>query len=195
MIYIVSGFFRSGTSLLMQSLEAGGLPIYYSRKRDRLNEEHTDRSRRPNPVSLYEPSGSDLAEIGFPRRHDGCAVKVLIMWLSSLAVHDYRVLMLYRDPLGIMDSYERAFHEFWDLDRREAWIRYYYPRMDETYRWFLNRRDVRSVSRLAFADVLSSPLVSFRSLAADGWPIDAERAASVVTSGKALDGTSVPCPA
>ena len=121
MIYIVSGFFRSGTSMMMQALEAGGLPVYYSRARDEFNERNTDAAHRPNPVSLFEPSATDLDEPGFQRRHDGKAVKVLIGW--PLAIHDdYRVVVMRRDPGAIIESYERNFREYWDSGTRRRWI-------------------------------------------------------------------------
>ena len=52
MIYIVSGFFRSGTTMMMRALELGGMPVYFSRERNALNEEHTNLRSRPNPTGL-----------------------------------------------------------------------------------------------------------------------------------------------
>ena len=169
MIYIVSGFFRSGTSMMMQALESTGFSIYRSRSRDAFNELHTDCTKRPNPVSLYEPGMDDLRMPGFPRQYDGKAVKILVPWLSSMAVHDYRVLVMRRNPEAIIASYERAFHEFWDKRTRDAFISDYPLRMEEALRWFRNRRDVRSVSVLEFEDAVRHPIQSIRTL---GWEGD-----------------------
>lgn len=178
MIYIVSGFFRSGTSMLMQGLDAGGLAVYYSRSRDAFNEANTDSTRRPNPKSLYEPSMGELSEPGFPRKHDGRAVKLLLMWLSSMSVHNYRVVVMKRDPEDIMKSYERNFHEYWDGVTRRKWITEYPARIEEAVRWFNNRKDVRSVVTLDFDEMINDPLSAFSKLY--GWPIDAVKSACVV---------------
>ena len=180
MIYLVTGFFRSGTSMMMQALEAGGLPVYHHPDRDAVNERWTDQASRPNPRGLYEPSTDDLFTPGFPRMHDGCAVKLLIPWLWSLAVHDYRVVVMIRDPAAILASYERAFKDFWDGRSRARWITEYPARIVEAQRGFKNRRDVRSVTPLVYNAVLGTPRAAFTALAQDGFPVDVEAAASVV---------------
>lgn len=86
MIVVVSGLPRSGTSLLMQMLAAGGLPVL------------TDGARaadEDNPRGYYEwelakrlPQQPDLIS-----QAEGKALKVVSSLLSALpAGHDYRVL-------------------------------------------------------------------------------------------------------
>lgn len=180
MIYLVTGTFRSGTSLMMQGLEAGGLPVYRSAARDQVNDVRTRPASRPNPVSLYEPSTRDLDRVGFPRMYDEHAVKLVLGWLGSLAVHAYRVVLLTRDPHEIVDSYENAFQEYWDAPLRARWISTYWPRIDEAQRWFDNRRDVHSLTTVGYDDLRAKPEEVFGLLARVGFPILVEGAAAVV---------------
>jgi len=177
MIYVVSGFFRSGTTMLMKALEAGGMPVYYSRERNALNEEFTNIRSVPNKGGLYEPSMSDLTQLGFPRSHDGCAVKIMISWLHGMAVHDYRVVVMRRYPRDVMEDYERTFRDFWDTDTRNRFIKEYPARINEAVHWFQNRKDVRTVNVLDMETVLENPRREFAKL---DWPIDVDKAASVV---------------
>ncbi len=50
MIYLVTGFMRSGTSAFMQALQAGGLEILSSESRDKLNHAHSDKAAQDNRV-------------------------------------------------------------------------------------------------------------------------------------------------
>lgn len=98
MIYVVSGLPRSGTSLAMQMLAAGGLPVV------------TDALRAPdvnNPRGYYEwerikrlaqdPGGIAEAE--------GKAVKVISSLLFALPRgHEYRVLFMIRPLDEVMAS-------------------------------------------------------------------------------------------
>ena len=182
MIYVVSGFFRSGTSMMMQALAVGGLPIYTDPARDAMI---AATSGRLNPDRLYEPSGTDLQTPGFPRMHDGKAVKMFIPWLGRLAVHEYRVVLLHRDPAEIIQSYEQAFHESWDARLRGLWIANYEPWCEEAVRSLHNRRDVTDVRVVEFTALRTDPERTIRDL---GWPVDAAHAASVVLPGAMVPG-------
>jgi hypothetical protein len=97
-ITIVSGLPRSGTSLMMQMLAAGGMPVL------------TDGERKPdedNPRGYYEwetikllpkqPEYIDAAE--------GKAVKVISQLLFALpGEHDYRILFVERPLAEVLAS-------------------------------------------------------------------------------------------
>jgi hypothetical protein len=166
MIYLVTGAIRSGTSLMMQMCEASGIPVVKSASRDRLN-----ARERLNPVSLYEPSWQDREQIGFPCMYDGHALKLVIPWLSSLAVHHYRVIMMQRDPEEIMDSRVAALDESWTFARRSQWVREYSDRMAETIRGLENRRDVQSVSVVDFDRLVANTSAVLGELASCGIPL------------------------
>ncbi len=98
MITVVSGLPRSGTSLMMQMLEAGGLPIL------------TDNIRKPdenNPKGYYEmenvkklsENNSWLADA------ENKAVKIISMLLYNLpANHQYKIIFMTRNMEEILSS-------------------------------------------------------------------------------------------
>lgn len=98
MITVVSGLPRSGTSMMMQMLEAGGLPVF------------TDAQRTPdasNPRGYYEHErvkalGRDSAWLP---EADGHVVKVIAQLLRHLPSElDYRVVFMERDLSEVLSS-------------------------------------------------------------------------------------------
>ncbi|MGB8833858.1 MAG: sulfotransferase domain-containing protein [Candidatus Sulfotelmatobacter sp.] len=104
MITIVSGLPRSGTSLMMQMLSAGGMPVLSDGER---------QSDLDNPRGYLEwerikqlpkdPSCIDQAE--------GKAVKIISLLLLSLpAGHEYRVIFMQRPLPEVLASQEVMQH-------------------------------------------------------------------------------------
>jgi len=97
-IIIVSGPPRSGTSLLMQMLAAGGVPVV------------TDTQRQADASNLRgyfeDERAKRLAEdAAWVDRHSGEAIKVVSPLLPFLPrEHRYRVLFLHRDLDEVMAS-------------------------------------------------------------------------------------------
>jgi hypothetical protein len=100
-ITVVSGLPRSGTSLMMQMLDAGGLPA------------HTDRERQAdesNPQGYYECERvkslqKDNAWLG---EAAGKAVKIISYLIPHLPpVFEYRVLMMNRPIDEVLRSQEK----------------------------------------------------------------------------------------
>ena len=174
MIYLVTGVMRSGTSAMMEALEAGGLPVVKSDERRRLNERFgamTDY--RPNPIDLYEPAASDFHERHFPCRFDGMAIKVVAPLITHLAVHRYRALVMLRSPAEIQVSYLRAFKRHLALE----WIE---DIQQDAYTVLLNRRDVVDIRECPYEDLVNDPTRIFQGLHTAGWPIDPVRAALAI---------------
>jgi len=100
-IVVVSGLPRSGTSLMMQMLAAGGLPPLTDgvRAADAAN---------PRGYLEWEPAKALLREPGAIAAARGRAVKVISALLPALAPeHRYRVLFMERD-LGEVEASQRA---------------------------------------------------------------------------------------
>src|SRR5262249_12416728 len=97
---LVSGLPRSGTSLMMQMLEAGGVKIL------------TDRERAAdidNPKSYYE--WEPIKQIGKKSELldqdglDGCAIKCISMLLQQLPIkHNYKVIFMTRPIQEVVAS-------------------------------------------------------------------------------------------
>lgn len=173
MIYVVTGFMRSGTSMMMGCLKAGGLPIVADDARDAWAREYNDTRYSNNPRGLYEPRQHDMREPGFPRQHDGYAVKLVIPYLQFMAVHEYRVVMLLRDPEEIRQSYYAAFRARLSPDFPTK-----YPRIvDEAVQTLHNRKDVVSLHTFQLREFWHQNTTPFRTLIEAGWPIDPLKAA------------------
>ena len=90
-VYIVSGLPRSGTSMMMQMLDAGGLPILADGKRE------ADSDNPRGYFELEAVKGSS-AEVAWVRDAPGKAVKVISYLLRRLPPElDYRVIMMRRE--------------------------------------------------------------------------------------------------
>ncbi len=102
--YIVSGLERSGTSMLMQILVAGGVPTSFD----------TD-SRPPddnNPKGYFELEGgkiiNKLMEEQFPLQdHQGEFIKITAYGLKFLPPGKYKIIYSQRNIDEIMDSMEK----------------------------------------------------------------------------------------
>jgi hypothetical protein len=102
--YIVSGLERSGTSMLMQILKAGGAPLAF------------DTESRPpddnNPKGYFELEGgkiiNKLMEEDFPfSDYKGKFIKITAYGLKFLPVGKYRVIYSKREIEEILDSMDK----------------------------------------------------------------------------------------
>lgn len=186
MIYLVTGFPKSGTSGMMGSLDAGGLSVLNDLAGERiLAILHDSEGRKSNP-RYWEPSPQQIAEWDFPRAYDGYALKWVTNFAPSpngvqvLAPHEYSVVVMRRHPEELRQSFEAMvrnrgiFAPEWldygpnqqgEYDRRiDLMLEHIEDRSDMTLNRVVRYRE----------DLIDNPLATFRSL---GWPIDAEAAA------------------
>lgn len=177
MISIVSGYMRTGTSMMMQALIAGGMAGVWSPDRDRLADAKADEHYHPNPAGLFEIPLTEYHEKGFPLAYDGKLIKVMLWGVRKLAPAKYRVVLMHRDPEEIRQSYEAFFGR---PVRARAWPRDYSRQMEQVAKILTARADVRSVARVSYRDVVEKPREIFELIAESGWPIDIDRAAAVV---------------
>jgi len=97
-IVVVSGLPRSGTSLMMQMLQAGGVPIL-------TDGERTADDDNPEGYLEWEAVKRLRAHPEQIREADGKAVKIISMLLPALPHgHHYRILFMDRDPAEIAAS-------------------------------------------------------------------------------------------
>ena len=99
-VTVVSGLPRSGTSLLMQMLRAGGMPVL------------ADAARPPDPDNPrgyleYEPVRRIERDAGFVAGAVGRAIKIVVPLVRHLpATHAYRVLLVERHIDEVIASQE-----------------------------------------------------------------------------------------
>lgn len=97
-IYIVSGLPRSGTSMMMQMLEAGGLEVFTDKKR--TADDH-------NPKGYYEHEAvKSLAKSNaWVAKADGMVVKIIAQLLQFLPQNfKYKIIFMQRDMNEIIRS-------------------------------------------------------------------------------------------
>ena len=175
MLYVVSGFMRTGTSMMMKALEAGGLEAAYQQSREKMREHYADEFYDPNIGGLYELKRQNYQHPEFPRMYDGKLIKGLNNCVPGMKVMDeIRVIFMRRDTEEIRQSYTAFFSNHMQIGEQ------FQPRMDEIVKSIRNRKDVVSCHELQYRDVVEHPLEAFATLKFDGWPIDPKKAAVTV---------------
>jgi len=151
---VVSGLPRSGTSMAMKMIEAGGLPVVTDGLR------HADAS---NPNGYYEfERVKDLDQAGdtsWLADARGKAVKIISFLITYLPeAYDYRVVFMQRDLSEVIASQNRM------LDARGAArgaederTRALYTTHLEQVDRFLANRACFSTLRVDYADTVASP--------------------------------------
>jgi hypothetical protein len=158
-ITIVSGLPRSGTSLMMQMLAAGGLPLL------------TDHERQPDidnprgycewePIKLLpkEPHRIDEAE--------GKAVKVITQLLLSVPrERDYKLIFMERPLPEVLASQEEMLKRRGSTQPVDPALltSAFRDHMREVIAWLEEREDI-PVCRVGYRKVLSDPVVSAKTV-------------------------------
>lgn len=101
--YIVSGLERSGTSMLMQILYAGGVPTAF--------DEHSRPPNHHNPKGYYELAGgkiiNKLINETFPlEKFKGQFIKITAYGLKYLPPGKYKIIYSERNIEEVLDSME-----------------------------------------------------------------------------------------
>lgn len=176
MIYIVSGYMRSGTSMMMQALESGGMRAVYSAQRDeRMNRRWGDPDYKPNE-HYYELEAEDYQDASFPSAYEGKLIKCLWGGMLRLRpVTKYRVIFMRRGAQEI----RRSLTAFFGQPTKSAQDVNFQKRLDNVASILRDRRSVLSVHEVQYVDVVSNPFPVFKMLANEGWLIDPEKSAQI----------------
>jgi hypothetical protein len=147
-IYIVSGLPRSGTSMVMQILEAGGMPIATDRKRE------PDES---NPKGYLEIESiinklKDNPDIVF--NFEGKTLKVIAYGLQFLPQGNYHIIYVERNIEEILDSMEKMMGS--KDEEREDTKKAFIKLNDKTKAEIIEREGIK-VLFVNYNQILSSP--------------------------------------
>jgi len=85
-LYVVSGFMRTGTSMIMKALESGGLDAEYKQSRDEMKNRYSDKNYDPNIGGLYELERQDYMGLDFPNKYTGKLIKGLNNIIPNMCV-------------------------------------------------------------------------------------------------------------
>lgn len=175
MIYIVSGYMRSGTSMMMQALEAAGMQAAHREDRDsQLNALFGRDDYVPNERYM-ELGFDDFQRPDFVERHAGKVLKCLFGGIMLFPVCPVRILFMRRDVEAIKSSVLAM------SGRIPAMIRspYFQKRLDQAVAALRDRKSVISLTEVCFEDVVADPIRVFKQLKTEGWPIDPYMAARI----------------
>src|SRR6266852_5382189 len=153
MITIVSGLPRSGTSLMMQMLGAGGMSILSDGER-RADADNPRGYLEWERIKQLPKDPSCIAEA------EGKAVKVISQLLLSLpAGHEYRVIFMQRPLPEVMASQDEMLRRrgnFNPSDDNTVVTRAFQEHLSDVYAW-LNGKPYVKVSRVQYHSVLGEP--------------------------------------
>lgn len=174
-VFMVSGYMRTGTSMMMRALEAGGLTAAYRESRDLFRKSYADDLYDPNAGGLYELEVADYRALDFPVKYRGQLVKCLLAGKVHLAVVPrLKVVFMRRDFEEIRQSYQAFFDR--DLPAKAELV---LQTIEDAVAQLHNRRDC-DVNVFWYRDVLRQPAAHFTLLHESGWPIDVAKAAAIV---------------
>jgi hypothetical protein len=161
MITIVSGLPRSGTSLMMQMLAAGGVPILSDGERGADVD-------NPRGYLEWERIKQLPKDPGCIAEAEGKAVKVISQLLLSLpSGHEYRVIFMQRPLPEVMASQDEMLRRRGTLDPGEdnsVVARAFQDHLSDVYAW-LNGKPYVKVSRVQYHAVLREPKVAAEAVA------------------------------
>ena len=171
MITIVSGLPRSGTSLMMQMIAAGGLPVLSDgeRKADADNPKGYLEWER---IKQLPRDPSLIAEA------EGKVVKVISQLILSLpSGHEYRVVLMQRPLPEVLKSQEEMLRRRGNADSnadRSAIEEAFQRHLIEVNKWLAGKENVQ-VSRVHYHRVLREPKAVAGEISAFlGVPLDIE---------------------
>jgi hypothetical protein len=153
--YIVSGLERSGTSMMMQILHAGGVPVT------------SDNLRKPdenNPKGYYELEGGKIinklmnGSFSFDK-HKGEFVKITAYGLKYLPSGNYKIIYMERNIEEILDSMEKMLG-IKDENRDET--RKSFVKLNQMIKNFIANRDDVKVLYVNYNEMISNPEHSIR---------------------------------
>lgn len=176
-LYVVSGFMRSGTSMMMKALEAGGMEAVYRQSRDVMKDRFADAEYDPNIGGLFELERADYQKPDFPHGYEGKLIKALRMGPGRMAVMPggIRVVFMQRDPEEIRQSYMAFF------GRSDFTVEQIETDVERSLVAARNRRDTR-VLEVWYRGVVENPRPWFERIRKFyGVPLDVNACASVVS--------------
>ena len=171
MITIVSGLPRSGTSLMMQMLDAGGLPVLSDGKR-KADTDNPKGYLEWERIKQLPKDPSLIAEA------EGKVVKVISQLILSLpSGHDYRVILMQRPLPEVLKSQDEMLRRRGNADSNadaSAIEEAFQRPLIEVNRWLVGKSNMQ-VSRVHYHRVLREPKAVAEEIAAFlGVPLDVE---------------------
>ncbi|WP_343632491.1 alkaline phosphatase family protein [Fluviicola sp.] len=149
-ITIVSGLPRSGTSMMMQMLAAGGADILTD------NVRQSDENN-PKGYLEYEPVKNLLKENSWLADQDGKTIKVIMQLLGSLNLNcDYKIIFMERDLDEVMQSQQKMLGK--PVDTYNTKLKATFEQQKEKNRAWLEAQPHMDVLFVNYSDVIENPM-------------------------------------
>ena len=176
-VWLVTSLHRSGSSMMMRCLEAGGMHAVYGHEQDFLNVLCGRDGYQPNPGGFYAlDDAMEFSRPDFAAEYDGCLAKIPAWSALSLAPGDYRILFMRRDQGEILASMAE-FTPF-SVFALEGAV-WFYDLVAPALVRALEAHGA-TVDVVDYGAVVKDPATVLSELAKAGWPIEATKAAAVV---------------
>jgi len=162
-IVVVSGLPRSGTSMAMKMLQAGGLPLLTDAARP-ADHSNPDGYFEFELVKQLDKSG-DLAWLGHARGKGVKVISWLVTWLPEN--YDYRVIFMQRNLDEVIASQNAMLLQRGEprgIDDPDSMRQIYGRHLDQVRR-FLEDRSCFSTLTVNYAEVVERPAVEAKRLA------------------------------
>ncbi len=185
MIYVVSGWVMTGTSMMMESLIAGGMDAAWSKDKDDLvNAQLETRTGLTYDEHYYELDRPEYRKEGFPADYEGKLIKVLYGGIPKLkASLQYRVIYMRRPQPQVVSNIAKIYgmKGVGNANRPNFNLK-----QEKAIAWMRDRpSQFLTVDEVWHGDLMKDPLYVFKRLALDRWPINPEKAAAIANKDKA----------
>lgn len=147
-IYIVSGLPRSGTSLIMQILKAGGLPVATDEKRE------PDESNPKGYMEIKSIIDKLRDNPDFVFNFEEKVLKVVAYGLQYLPVGNYKVIYIERNIEEILDSMEKMMGA---KDEEREGTKAAFIKLNEKTKAYIKKREDMQILFLNYNEILHSP--------------------------------------
>lgn len=177
-VFVISNVHRSGSSMMMRCLEAGGMDVAFSDSHEYLNDIYRSEEYLPNGNGFYAPP-DDIYSENIAEKYNGRVFKFPFRMLLNIPdTGKYNVLFLKRDPDEIRASMARFMpYESWGMD---AVVLELYDEVVDSIIDIVSKKSNVKLTVLNYSDVVKNPKVEFQKLLDNGWNFDTEKAADAV---------------
>lgn len=179
LIYIVSGVARSGTSMMLQALQSGGMDVAFHPSRDGMNKivKLGRQAYIINPNGFFEFLPDFYKRADFPKGHEGKVVKCLFPRILQIPKGNYKIILMIRDVQEILGSWHISFD---GVQPKDLGINMsIYDQMMVEGKEVLETVGAEVIV-LRYEEVLKRPKKYFQELKDMGWPINVIKAISVI---------------
>ncbi len=157
MLWVVTGFPRTGTSAMMQMLKAGGIDIFFSEARENvMNAQYPDGNFEWLELKLNQMTDTQYLQEQVP---DDVAIKLLTQYVRNAPVRPMKIIWMHRDPWEIWASASRIdLRGFKDRYPKDTWEESYTYTTEIMREVMMDRKSVKEIIDIQYNELTTNPL-------------------------------------